>query len=93
MKRPKIEKIIKEDLGEEEEEEEEIEEEEEEDKGLIEEWEEQYRDITATLTKSEDGQLPDDYVVRLMKTFLVNDVCQRRGYVLDGYPKNIQQVS
>ncbi|XP_018574472.1 adenylate kinase 7-like [Anoplophora glabripennis] len=92
MKRPKVEKIIKEDMGEEEEEEEEVEEEEEEAMGPVEEWEEQYRDITISLEKSVDGQLPDDYVVRLMKTFLVNDTCQRSGYVLDGYPKNIQQA-
>lgn len=92
MKAPKIEKIIKEDLGEEEEEEEEVEEEEEEANGQIQEWEEQLRDMTVTIAKSEDGKLPDDYVVRLMKTFLVNDNCQKHGYVLDGYPKNIQQV-
>ncbi|KAJ8925523.1 hypothetical protein NQ315_009362 [Exocentrus adspersus] len=73
-------------------EEEEIEEEEDEGKGLIEEWEDQVREITMLMAKSETGTLPDEYVSRLMKAFLVNDVCQRRGYVLDGYPTNIQQA-
>ncbi|CAH1164273.1 unnamed protein product [Phaedon cochleariae] len=74
-----------------EEEEEELEEEVEEDID-IEDWQEQVKDITTLMAKSEDHKLPDQYLVRLMKAFLAKEACQTRGYVLDGYPKTIQQA-
>lgn len=76
-------------------EEEEFESEEEEDEllGDIEDWQEQIRDIQSSLARNENGKLPDDYVVRMMRNFLSKDICQTRGYVLDGYPKTIEQVN
>lgn len=68
------------------------EEEEEEEEGGIEDWQEQLRDIECAMNESENGKLPDDYVVRLMKQHLLKNVCQNQGYILDGYPKTIQQV-
>lgn len=41
---------------------------------------------------SETGRLPDEYVVRLMKQHFLKTICQNQGYVLDGYPKTIQQA-
>ncbi|KAJ8972902.1 hypothetical protein NQ317_019618 [Molorchus minor] len=95
MKAIKGEKEDKEQVEEEqeEEEEEELGEEEEAGGGIIEEWQEQIKFITMAMTESEDGKLPDEYVVRLMKAYLAKEVCQTRGYVLDGYPKTIQQYT
>lgn len=53
---------------------------------------EQLRDIETTLEKSEQGKLPDQQVIRLLKTFLATNICQNQGYVLDGYPKTMEQV-
>lgn len=77
----------KEKVNEVEEEEEEVEEEEVSD---IENWQEQLRDIETIM--NEAGRLPDEYVVRLMKQHLIRNVCQNQGYVLDGYPKTLQQA-
>lgn len=41
---------------------------------------------------NETGKLPDEYVVRLMKQHFLKNVCQNQGYVLDGYPKTMQQA-
>lgn len=65
---------------------------EEEDVGEMETLQEQLRDITSLMLKSENGKLPDEYVVRLMRNFLIKDICQTKGYILDGYPKTLQQV-
>ncbi|XP_044756042.1 adenylate kinase 7-like [Coccinella septempunctata] len=75
----------------EEEEEEEVEEEEEEGVG-IEEWEEQIRDIQSVLSESEDNKLPDEQVNKLLRIFLNSNICQNQGFVLDGYPKTIEQA-
>lgn len=48
------------------------------------------RDIETIM--NENGKLPDEYVVRLMKQHFLKNVCQNQGYVLDGYPKTIQQA-
>lgn len=71
-------------------EEEEIEEEENE-AGNIDEWRAQLREISDAL-ESPNKKLPDDMVIRLLKKYLMNNVCQYIGYVLDGYPKNYIQV-
>ncbi|XP_028129182.1 adenylate kinase 7-like [Diabrotica virgifera virgifera] len=68
------------------------EEEEEEIKAVIEDLQEQYRYITSTMQRGVSRKLPDEVVVRLMKTFLATEVCQTRGYVLDGYPKTFEQA-
>ncbi|XP_030760146.1 adenylate kinase 7-like [Sitophilus oryzae] len=84
----------KEDIQDEEVEEEEEEEEEGDiaDDRDIQQWEEQIRDINALLSQSPNNKLPDDYVVRLMRVFLSKDRCQSHGYVLDGFPKTLQQA-
>ncbi|CAG9766554.1 unnamed protein product [Ceutorhynchus assimilis] len=80
---------------------EEVEEEEDEvDEGMdvteieteIEQYEEQIRDINSLISQSPSGKLPDDYVVRMMRVFLSKDRCQSHGFVLDGFPKTIQQA-
>lgn len=58
----------------------------------IEDWQDQIKDIHSTMAKSENGKLPDVYIVRLMRDFLSKDICQSKGYVLDGYPKTLEQV-
>ncbi|KAF7279053.1 hypothetical protein GWI33_007688 [Rhynchophorus ferrugineus] len=58
----------------------------------IQQCEEQIRDISSLITESPNNKLPDDYVVRLMRVFLSKDRCQSHGYVLDGYPKTLQQA-
>lgn len=60
--------------------------------GDIEDWVEQIKDIQMSM-KNEMGKLPDDYVVRMMRNFLSKDICQNKGYILDGYPKTLEQVS
>ncbi|KAJ8957670.1 hypothetical protein NQ318_017562 [Aromia moschata] len=95
LKAVKNEKGEKEDVEEEEQEEEEEEDElgeEEEGGGIIEEWQEQIKYITVTMNQTADGKLPDEYVVRLMKTYLSKEFCRTRGYVLDGYPKTTEQA-
>ncbi|KAG5890481.1 hypothetical protein JTB14_013423 [Gonioctena quinquepunctata] len=89
----KAEKEKKDDMEEEteDEEEEELEEEDEVDAD-VEDWEEQIKDITMLMAKSENNRLPDEVVVRLMKTFLAREICQTRGYVLDGFPKTTEQA-
>lgn len=69
---------------------EEEEEMEEEETNEVEDWQEQLRDIESII--SEQGELPDEYVVRLMKQYLLKNICQNQGYILDGYPKTIQQA-
>ncbi|XP_072376656.1 adenylate kinase 7-like [Diabrotica undecimpunctata] len=68
------------------------EEEEEEIRAIIEDLQEQIRYITSTMQRGVSRKLPDEVVVRLMKAFLANEVCQSRGYVLDGYPKTFEQA-
>ncbi|XP_050295556.1 adenylate kinase 7-like isoform X2 [Anthonomus grandis grandis] len=58
----------------------------------IAQYEEQIRDIDGLMTNSPNNKLPDEYVVRLMRLFLAKDRCQSHGYVLDGFPKTIQQA-
>lgn len=58
----------------------------------IERYEEQIRDINSLISSSPNQKLPDDYVVRLMRIFLMKSQCQSHGYVLDGFPKTMQQV-
>ncbi|KAK9874968.1 hypothetical protein WA026_005783 [Henosepilachna vigintioctopunctata] len=58
----------------------------------IEEWEEQIRDIETSLSSSENNKLPDEQVINLLKTFLQYNICQNQGFVLDGFPKTMQQV-
>lgn len=58
----------------------------------VEHYEEQIRDINALMSSSPNNKLPDDYVVRLMRTFLAKPWCQSHGYVLDGFPKTLQQA-
>ncbi|KAH1015540.1 adenylate kinase 7 [Dendroctonus ponderosae] len=58
----------------------------------IERYEEQIRDINSLISSSPNQKLPDDYVVRLMRIFLMKSQCQSHGYVLDGFPKTIQQA-
>lgn len=76
-------------VTEDEETEEEVDDEEEID---MEELEEQIKDIEGTIATSEDGKLPDEYVIRFMKKYLLSNRCQNQGYVLDGFPKTMQQV-
>ncbi|KAL3277400.1 hypothetical protein HHI36_012749 [Cryptolaemus montrouzieri] len=73
-----------------EEDEEEIEEEEE--TVDIEEWEEQIRDIQTILSDKQNNRLPDEQVNHLLTTFLGSNICQNQGFVLDGYPKTIDQA-
>lgn len=70
---------------------EEEEEVEEEETSEVEVWQEQLRDIEKVLNENK-GKLPDEYVVRLMKQYLLKNNFQNQGYVLDGYPKTIQQA-
>lgn len=58
----------------------------------MEEWQEQLHDIETVMSESPNGKLPDEYVVRLMKQHLLKNICQNQGYILDGYPKTIQQA-
>ncbi|XP_023023117.2 adenylate kinase 7 [Leptinotarsa decemlineata] len=94
--RLKAKKVAKEkkDEDEEDEDDEEDEEIEEEDEVNVdvEDWQEQIKDIMTLIDKSENKRLPDEYVVRLMKSFLAKELCQTRGYVLDGFPKTIEQA-
>ncbi|GJQ87854.1 hypothetical protein Trydic_g1126 [Trypoxylus dichotomus] len=53
---------------------------------------EQIQDIETTMTSSVNNKLPDDYVIKLMKKYLMSNRCQNQGYVLDGYPKTMQQA-
>ena len=76
----------------EEEEEEEDEDIEDDDTMEIQQWEEQIKDIITLLSQSVNQKLPDDYIVRMMRVFLAKDRCQSHGYVLDGFPKTLQQV-
>ncbi|XP_017781619.1 PREDICTED: adenylate kinase 7-like [Nicrophorus vespilloides] len=75
---------------EEEEDDEEVEEEEEE--YPIEDLLEKIKDIEITMAESENGKLPDDYVIRLLRSFLASNQCQNQGFVLDGFPKTIVQA-
>ncbi|CAH1997061.1 unnamed protein product [Acanthoscelides obtectus] len=44
------------------------------------------------MERSPNHKLPDQYVARLMKLFLGKEPCRTRGYVLDGYPKTMDQA-
>ncbi|XP_056632232.1 adenylate kinase 7-like [Diorhabda sublineata] len=68
------------------------EDEEVETKAAIEDLQEQIKYLTHTMQKSVNKRLPDEVVVRLMKAFLGKEICQTRGYVLDGYPKAFDQA-
>lgn len=81
----KEEKVKDEEEGEEEEEE-------EDDEGKLEEWLEQVREIENAMAESANEKLPDAYVIKLMKSFLASNICLNQGYVLDGYPKTMEQV-
>lgn len=73
---------------------EEGEEEEDEDEEVdIEELEQQLHDIENVIVYTENGRLPDEDVTRLMKAYISKNFCQNQGYVLDGYPKTLKQVS
>ncbi|KRT79647.1 hypothetical protein AMK59_8326 [Oryctes borbonicus] len=71
---------------------EEVEEEVEDEEFDLAELTEEIQDIETTIATSVNGRLPDDYVIRLMKTYLMSNRCQNQGYVLDGYPKTMQQT-
>ncbi|KAK9728749.1 hypothetical protein QE152_g17073 [Popillia japonica] len=58
----------------------------------LEDLEEQIKEIQKSMAKSENGKLPDEDVIRLMKKYLTSNKCQNQGYVLDGYPKTMQQA-
>ncbi|KAL1501160.1 hypothetical protein ABEB36_006541 [Hypothenemus hampei] len=53
-------------------------------------YQEQIHEINSLL--SNDGRLPDDYLVRLMRDFLAKPLCQNHGYVLDDFPKTLLQA-
>lgn len=36
--------------------------------------------------------IPDDYIVGLLRSYLAKNFCQNRGYVLDDYPRTTEQV-
>jgi adenylate kinase family enzyme len=36
--------------------------------------------------------IPDDYIVGLLRSYLAKNFCQNRGYVLDDYPRITEQV-
>lgn len=55
--------------------------------------EEELKEIENALFYSSSGRLPDDYVIKLVKDALKDNACQNQGYILDGYPKTIEQVS
>lgn len=67
--------------------------EEEDESAKLEEWMEQLKDIESLMEQTENGKLPDHYVLRLLKSMLQSNICQNQGYVLDGYPKTIPQVN
>lgn len=75
------------------EEEPEEEEEEEEEEVDIEELEEQLRTIQNTMLENDNGKLPDDQIIEMMKSFIQSNKCQNQGYILDGFPKTMEQVS
>lgn len=66
--------------------------EEEDESGKLEEWMEQLKEIESLMEENENGKLPEHYVIRLLRSMLQSNICQNQGYVLDGYPKTIQQV-
>ncbi|CAH0551263.1 unnamed protein product [Brassicogethes aeneus] len=60
--------------------------------GNIEEWEEQIREIRVVFKESPDQKIPDEMVIRLLRSYLLQNKCQYQGYVIDGYPKTYQQA-
>lgn len=58
----------------------------------IEELEQQLHDIENIVLYTDNGRLPDEDVVKLMKAYLGKNMFQNQGYVLDGYPKTTKQV-
>lgn len=50
------------------------------------------REIRKGVEDSENGRLPDETVVELLKQKLESNPCQNQGYVLDGYPKTDEQT-
>lgn len=73
--------------------EEEVEEEEDEAEEIdIGELEEKVKDIETAIAESGNGKLPDEQLNTLVRTFLLSNRCQNQGYILDGYPKTLEQV-
>ncbi|KAF5274111.1 hypothetical protein FQR65_LT04509 [Abscondita terminalis] len=65
-------------------------EEEEEEVVDIEEITEKLRYIEIALEENE--KLPDEQVIELLKDYLKSNIAQNQGYILDGYPKTMEQV-
>lgn len=51
---------------------------------------EQIRELL--ILRENTTQIPDSYIIRLLKPYLAANLCQNRGYVLDGYPYLTEQV-
>lgn len=50
------------------------------------------KQIRSTMEDNENGRLPDEMIIEMLKTKLGSNPCQNQGYVLDGYPKNEEQA-
>ncbi|XP_031327506.1 adenylate kinase 7-like isoform X2 [Photinus pyralis] len=82
-------KLLDEGGGDVEEEEEEGEDEEAID---IEELYEKIRNIETELEASENGKLSQEHTIQLVQTFLMQNKFKNQGYVIDGYPKTIDEA-
>ncbi|XP_022909711.1 adenylate kinase 7-like [Onthophagus taurus] len=52
----------------------------------------QIREIETALNGTENGRLPDDMLIGLVKAQLKSNRCSNQGYVLDGFPKTMEQT-
>ncbi|KAK4884795.1 hypothetical protein RN001_001066 [Aquatica leii] len=70
------------------------EEDEEEDAGVdIEELNEKIKNIETAIAENENGKLPEEQITELLRSYLGSNKAQNQGYVLDGYPKTIDQAT
>lgn len=71
--------------------EEEAEEDEYEDPGKIDE----YRELLEAINESKEqnsGHIEDQYVIRFFREKLLSKPCQNQGFILDGFPKTLEQA-
>lgn len=50
------------------------------------------KEIRSAIEDSENGRLPDETIIELLRSKLASNLCQNQGYILDGFPKTEEQV-